>query len=102
MRFHVDLHLYSGYGIRFNTRAFFSINGELGKNASSFGRDKCLSLHTGNRKKDILNLWEGATDVLNDTKITAEAKNSINIKNKPRNFLLLKATVQHCQQFFLG
>lgn len=70
------------------------------KNASSFGRDKCLSLHTDNRKKDILVLWEGATDVLNNTKITAEAKNSINIKNNPRNFLLLKSTVQHCQQFF--
>ena len=75
-----DKYRYSGCGFRFNTRSFYSINGELGKNATSFSRDKYLSVHTDNRKKDILVICKGTTDVLNNTTVTAEAKNSIDIE----------------------
>lgn len=70
---------YSGHDIRFNTHSVFSINGELGKKADSFDGNKCLSRHTDYRKKDILVLCKGTTDVLDNTRITAETKNYINI-----------------------
>ena len=42
----------------------------------------------GNKKKDILVLGEGPTEVLYDTTITAEAKHSINFSRSQRNFCL--------------
>ena len=63
----IDLHKYSGYGIRFDRKGFFSIGDEVGKNVIIFGVDLSSSLHLNNKKKDILVLDEGHTKGLEHT-----------------------------------
>ena len=45
---------YSGYGIGFDRKGFFSLGNEIGRNAIIFGVDMSSFLHTDNKKKDIL------------------------------------------------
>ena len=77
-----------GCGIGFYACPQFSLNAEWGKNVISLVVDNSLSLHTDNRKKDILGLAEGPTNRLDDTTITAEAKLYVNI-TKPRKKIYL-------------
>ena len=62
-----------------DSRSKFSLPyGSYGKNAIVFRADMNLSLHVDNKGKDILILGEGATQGLDDTTLTAEAKYPIN------------------------
>ena len=56
---------------------FFNSKIWLGKNVVIFGVDMSSSLHIDNKKNDILVLGKGPTQVLDDTKLAAEAQYSI-------------------------
>ena len=45
---------YSGYGIGFDQRLDFSINGEFGRNAVIFGVENSSPVNIDNRKKNVL------------------------------------------------
>ena len=60
----VDLYKYSGYGIGFDRKGFFSIGNEIGRNVIIFGVDMSSSAKIDNRKKDILILGKGRTEGL--------------------------------------
>ena len=65
----------NGHGIGFDVRSQFSLpNGKWGKKVIIFGVDDSSYVHTDNKKKCILVFGEGATQRLDDTVITAEAK----------------------------
>ena len=76
---------YSGYGIGFDRKSSFSFpGGRFGQNVLIFGADMSSSAHIDNKKKDILVLGRGPTQVLEHT-LTAGKKYSINFavkKNK--------------------
>ena len=58
----IDLYKYSGYGIGFDRKRFFShASWGDGKNVIIFGVDMSLSSKIDNRKKDILILGKGPT-----------------------------------------
>ena len=57
----VDLYKYSGYGIIFDRKGFFSIGDEVGRNIIIFVPDMSSSLHIDNKKKDLLILGKGPT-----------------------------------------
>ena len=57
----VDLYKYSGYGIIFDRKGFFSIGDEVGRNIINFVPDMSSSLHIDNKKKDLLILGKGPT-----------------------------------------
>ena len=65
----IDKYNCSGYGIGFDMEGTFSFP------TSGFGS----SLQVGNKKKYILILREGPTQGLDDTRLTAEKKYSINL-----------------------
>ena len=48
------MYKYSGYGIGFDRKGYFSIGNEVGRNVIIFGVDKSLSSHIDNKLKDIL------------------------------------------------
>ena len=50
-------------------------------------------MHIDNKKKDILVLVEGPTQGLDDTRITAEAKYSINFSRWQEVFITMEARV---------
>ena len=52
----VDQYKYSGYGIGFNRKGFYSIGDEIGKNVIIFGVNLGSSSHIDDKKKYILNL----------------------------------------------
>ena len=52
----VDLYKYSGYGIGFDRKGFFSIGDEVGRNVTIFV-DMSLSSHIDNKKKRYFNSW---------------------------------------------
>ena len=62
---------YSGYGIGFNRKRFFSHGDEIGKNVIIFGVDISSCSHIDNKKKDILILGKGPIQGLEHT-LTAE------------------------------
>ena len=47
----IDKYGYSGYGVVFDRKAFFSIGNEIGKNVIIFGVDMSSSTKIDNRKK---------------------------------------------------
>ena len=53
-------------------------NFNWGNNVAVSGVGMSLSVHTNNKKKDILILGKGPTQRLDDTTLTAEAEYSIN------------------------
>ena len=65
----------SGYGTGFNARGRFSLsNGsEVGKNVITFGADMSSSVRIANKKKDIMILRKGPTNI----KVNAEEQYSI-------------------------
>ena len=83
----VDLYKYSGYGIGFGTKGFFSVGDEIGKNVIIFRVDISSFHHIDNKKKDILIIGKGPTQTLEHT-LAAEKLYSINFtKNKIQNFV---------------
>ena len=81
----VDKYKYSGYGIGFDRKEFFSIGDEIGRNVIIFGVDMSSSLHIDNKKKDILILGKGPTQGLEHT-LTAEKLYSINFTKEKTKF----------------
>ena len=73
----VDQYKYSGYGIGFDKKGFFSHpSGGTGKNVIIFGGDMSSSPRIDNKKKSILILGKGSTQGLEHT-LTAK-KNVFN------------------------
>ena len=66
---HVDTnkYKYSGYGIGFDRKRYFSIGDEIGRNVIIFGVDMSSSSHIDHKKKDILILGRGPTKGLEHT-----------------------------------
>ena len=57
----IDLYKYSGYGIGFDRKVFFSIGDEVGRNVIIFVVDMSSSSDIDNKKKGILILGKGPT-----------------------------------------
>ena len=68
-----DKYGYKGFSNGFDACSQFSLSVcEQGKNVIIFGVGNSLSMHTDNRKNDILVLIDEATNGLDDSTITAE------------------------------
>ena len=63
----IDLYKYSGYGIGFDRKRFFSTDDEVGRNVIIFAVDMSSSSHIDSKKKYILILSKGATQGLEHT-----------------------------------
>ena len=72
-----DLYKYSGYGIGFDRKEFFSIGDKVGRNVTNFWVEMSSSPNIDNKKKDILIIGKGPTQGLEHT-LTAEKLYSIN------------------------
>ena len=80
---------YSGYGIGLESCSEFSLpDGTMGKNVIIFGADMSSSVHVNTKGKDIFILGEGPTQGLDDTALTAEAKDHTNFTQSNRRFVL--------------
>ena len=78
---------YSGYGIRFNRTSSFSFpGGGYGQNVLILGVDMSFSTHIDNKKKVILVLGKGPTQVLKHT-LTAKRMYSINFLMVRKKFV---------------
>ena len=87
--FDPDKYIYSGssYGIRFDSCSEFSLSdGNVGKNVIIFGVDMRSSVHINNKEKDIFILDIGPKQGLNDTALTARAKDSTNLSRSNKIF----------------
>ena len=60
----------------------------MGRNDNIFGADMSSSEHVDNKNKDILILGEGQIQGLDDTKLRAERKYSINFTQPNKRFVL--------------
>ena len=84
----IDKYGYSGYGIEFDRKSSFSLQGSgFGQNVIIFGVDLSSSTHIDDKKKDILILGKGPTQGLEDT-LTAEKMYSINFTVTKMKFCL--------------
>ena len=83
----VDQYKYSGYGIGFDRKGFFSIGNEIGRNVIIFGVDMSSSTKIDNRKKNILILVKGPTQRLEHTH-SPEKLYSINFTKEKTKFCL--------------
>ena len=81
----VDLYKYSGYGIRFDRKRYYSIGDEIGRNVIIFGVYMSSSSHIDNKKKEILILGKGPAQGLEHT-LTAEKMYSINFTKENTKF----------------
>ena len=74
----IDKYQCSVYGIGFDRKSSFSLQGgRFGQNIIIFGPDMSFSVHVDNKKKDILIIGKGPTQVLEHT-LTAEKMYSTN------------------------
>ena len=74
-----EKYVYSGYGIRFDSRSEFSLtDGSVGKKVIILGFDMSSSVHIDSKTKGIIILGKCSTKQLDDTTLTAEAQYSIN------------------------
>ena len=84
----IDKYGYSGYGIGFDRKGFFSHpSGGTGRNVIIFGVDMSSSTKADNRKKDILILGKGPTQGLEHT-LRAEKMYSMNFTEKNKKICL--------------
>ena len=80
---------YNCRGIGFDSRSEFLLpDGSMGKNVIILGADMSLSVHIGNKGKDILTAGEGPLQKLDDTTLTAVAKYPINFTQSGKIFVL--------------
>ena len=83
----IDKYGYSGYGIGFDRKGFFSHpSGGTGRNVIIFGVDMSSSTKIDNSKKDILILGKGPTQELGHT-LSREKMYSINFTEKKKKVL---------------
>ena len=82
----IDRYKYSGYGIAFGRKGFFSIDDKIGRNIIIFGVDMSSLAKIDNRKKDILIPGKGPTQGLEHA-LSAEKLYSINFTKKTQNFV---------------
>ena len=68
----VDIHRYKYSGYGFDKKEKFSVGNEFGTNCIIFGSDMSSSVHVDNKKKYILILGEGSTQMLDGTTVTPE------------------------------
>ena len=81
---HPDKYKYNGYGIGFDSHSEFLFRDEsMEKNVINFGADMSSFVHIDDKNKDILILGKGATQGLDDTILTSEAKYPTNF-TQPR------------------
>ena len=83
----IDHYKYSGYGIGFDRKGFFSLGNEIGRNVIIFGVDISSSSHIDNKKKDILIHGKGPTQGLEHT-LATEKLYSINFTKHHTKFCL--------------
>ena len=84
----IEKYKYSGYGTGFDRRSSFSFPScGFGQNVLIFEADMSSSIHTDNKKKDILVLGRGPTQGLEST-LTAEKMYSINFTVTRKKFCL--------------
>ena len=83
----IEKYKYSGYGIGFDKKGFFSVGNGVGRNVIIFGVDMSSSSHIDKRKKVILILGKSPTQVLEHT-LTAEKMYSINFTKNNKNICL--------------
>ena len=81
------LYKYSGCGIRFDRKGYYSIGNETGRNIIIFGVDMSLSRHIDNKEKDIWNLGKSPTQGWEHTLI-AEKLYSVNFTKEDTKFCL--------------
>ena len=63
----------------------FNLKMEAWEKISFFGANMSSSVHVDNKGKDMLILGEGPAQGLDDTALTAEAKNPINLTQSKSN-----------------
>ena len=73
----IDQYKYSGYGIGFDGKGYFSIGNELGRNVIIFGADMSSSTNLDNKGKDILILGKGPTQGLGEHSLSSKKMYSI-------------------------
>ena len=83
----IDFYKYSGYGIGFDRKGFFSIGDEVGKHVIILGVSMSSSQNIYNKKKDISILGKGPTQELEHTR-AAEKLYSINFTKENTKFCL--------------
>ena len=83
----VDLYTYSGYGIGFDRKGFYSIGDEVGRNVIIFGVDMSSFTHIDNKKKYILILGKSPTQGL-EHRLTTEKLYSIDFTKENTKFCL--------------
>ena len=67
----VDLYKYSGYGIGFDRKGFYSFGDEVGRNVIILRVDMSSSPYIDNKGKDILILGRGPAQVLGEHSLNA-------------------------------
>ena len=82
----VDLYKYSGYGIGFNRKGYYSTGNEIGRNVIIFGVEMSPIPHIDNKEKDILIPGKGPTQRLEHT-LTAENCVQLTLLKKIQNFV---------------
>ena len=68
----IDKDKYSGYGIGFDGKGFYSIGNEIGRNVIIFGVNMDSSTNLDNKGKDILILGKGPTQGLGERSLSGE------------------------------
>ena len=93
-----DRYSHSRFGTEFDIPVTFSLSDGhgFGKHIILFRVCNNSLVHADNRKKEILILNKGPTNGLDDTKLTAESKYSINFteQQQQQQKLILKSTLQ--------
>ena len=85
----LDKYKHRGYSIGLDFCSEFSFTvGNYGRNVIIFRVDMSSSVHVDNKEKDILILFEGLLQGLDDTTLTAEAKYPISFTQSNRRFVL--------------
>ena len=99
----VDQNKYSGYGIGFNRKRFFSHpSGGDGKNVIIFGVGLSLSTKIDNRKKDILILGKSPTQGLEHTlSAKKKKKECIQLILLKKNKVLFEFALQWSRQLII-
>ena len=85
----IDIYKYSGYGIGFDNKGFYSYPGDgTGKNVIIFATDMTSSIEIDNKGKDILILGRDPTQGLGERSLSAEKMYSINFTKENTKFSL--------------
>ena len=84
----INKYKYSGYGIGFDGKGFYSISNEIGRNVIIFGVNMDSSTNLDNKGKDILILGKGPTQGLGEHSLSGEKMYSINFTKVNTKFCL--------------